>query len=276
MVSRVFDAPGIRLTAADLLSLREAVPHGRRHRPTSRRPGSAAARVAGAGMDLREIRVFGDGDDARRIDPSATARTGMPHVRSFHADRDDTLLLIADFRTAMLWGTGPSLRSVRAARLLAGRGWQTVAQGGAVAALVVADTGCTFLSSAGGVAQMGRISRMLASQHDLALGRRGDTAALAEALRRGAGLVPAGADVLIATGPAGVTTADEAALERLARHRRATLLLPLDPLETAPPARVLPLRCGGAVRLAQVQAFDAGPLARRLRAVNVDLELCAP
>lgn len=276
MVSAVPDAPGIRLTAADLLALREAVPPGRPHRPTSRRPGAAAARVAGAGMDLREIRAFGDGDDARRIDPAATARTGIPHVRSFYADRDDTLLLIADFRAAMLWGTGASLRSVRAARLLAGRGWQAVARGGAVAAVAVTGTGCTFLAPSGGVAQMGRISRMLASQHDLALARTGDATGLAEALLRGAGLVPAGAEVLIATGPGGIAAADEPALARLARHRRVTLLLPLDPLETAPPAWALPLRCGGAVRLAQVQAFDAGPLARRLRAVNADLELCGP
>ncbi len=276
MVSPVPDAPGIRLTAADLLALREAVPPGRRHQPTSRRPGAAAARVAGAGMDLREIRAFGDGDDARRIDPAATARTGIPHVRSFHADRDDTLLLIADFRRAMLWGTGASLRSVRAARLLAGRGWQAVARGGAVAAIAVTDTGCTLLAPAGGVAQMGRICRMLASQHDLALAQRGDATGLAEALLRGAGLVPGGADVLVATGPDGIAVADEPALAGLARHRRVTLLLPLDPLETAPPAVPLPLRCGGALRLAQVAAFDAAPLARRLRAVNVDLELCAP
>lgn len=91
------DAPGLRLSVAELMALRPP-PRSPRQRPASRRPGAIPARIAGQGMDLREIRAFAEGDDLRRIDPSATARTGQVHVRSFHEDRDDSTLLIADFR----------------------------------------------------------------------------------------------------------------------------------------------------------------------------------
>ena len=35
--------------------------------------------------------------------------------RTFHAERDRTVILIADFRPSMLWGTRRTLRSVAAA-----------------------------------------------------------------------------------------------------------------------------------------------------------------
>ena len=129
------DAPGIRLTAAELLALRDQAPDRGRHRPLTRRAGAVPARTPGAGMDLREIRAYVAGDDPRRLDPAATARTGHPHIRSLHEDRDDTILLVADFRAPMLWGTGAALRSVRAARHLAQAGWRVTGRGGSVAAL---------------------------------------------------------------------------------------------------------------------------------------------
>lgn len=275
MVSTALQAPGIRLTAAELLALREGVPRTSRHRPASRRPGAHPAKAAGAGMDLREIRAFTDGDDARRIDPAATARTGLPHIRSFHEDRDDTLLLIADFRPSMLWGTGKALRSVRAARALARRGWQAVARGASFAAISVDAAGVAVIPLGGGVPQMSRISHMLAGRHDQALDARGDAPSLAEALTRAVRLAPPGADVLIATDAEGVAPDDEPALARLARRRRVRLLLPLDPLDATPPTPALPVHAGPLSRLARLRPLDHAALAQRLRALNVSLETVA-
>jgi len=272
MVSAAFDAPGIRLDAAELLALREGVPRRSRHRPASRRPGALPAKAAGAGMDLREIRAFTEGDDARRIDPAATARTGTPHIRSFHEDRDDTLLLIVDFRPPMFWGTGTALRSVRAARVLARRGWQAAAHGASLAAISLDATGIMVVPLGGGVPQMSRISHMLASRHARALAAGGDVPPLAEALIRAARLAPPGAGVLIATGLDGIAPSDEPALARLARRRRVRLLLPLDPLETAPPRPALPIHAGALSRIARLRPFDTAVLTQRLRALNVSLE----
>ncbi|MFG1183802.1 DUF58 domain-containing protein [Xanthobacter aminoxidans] len=276
MVTAALDAPGIRLVAAELLALRDTRLPRARHRPVTRRPGAVQARPAGSGMDLREIRAFAEGDDFRRIDPAATARTGAPHIRSFHEERDDTVLLIADFRPAMLWGTGDSLRSVRAARVLARRGWQAAARRAVLAAISLDASGVAVAAAGAGVAQMGRISRMLADSHDraLAAGRRGDGAtSLREVLARAVAMVPSGAEVLIATGPDGIRPADEAALARLARQRRVRVLLPLDPLDVAPPAAPLPIHAGAERRLARLRPFDPAPLADRMAGLNVSLEV---
>lgn len=273
MVTPALAAPGLRLEARELLALREGTPRTGRAHPASRRPGAVPARAPGAGMDLGEIRAFAEGDDARRLDPSATARTGIPHIRSFHEDRDDTLLLIVDFRRPMLWGTGAALRSVRAARLAARRGWQAVARGASLAAIGVSAEGLAAVPLAGGVPQMVRISHMLASCHDRALGGGGGAPSLEEALIRAVRLCPPGGEVLVATGPDGLAPEDEPALARLARRRLVRVVLPLDKIETAPPAFALPLRAGGLARLARLRPFDRAALARRLSTLNVGLEV---
>ncbi|WP_083656191.1 DUF58 domain-containing protein [Mongoliimonas terrestris] len=284
MVSAVAHAPGLRVTAADLMALRDVAPDRGRHRPATRRPGAVPGKPPGAGMDLREIRAFVEGDDARRIDPAATARTGQPHIRTFHEDRDDTVLLIADFRPSMLWGTGPDLRSVRAARALARRGWRAVARGAAVSAMVVDAHGASSLPFAAGANQMGRIAHMLATLHDRALdgpgaGRDVDPGpavpALTGALVRAARLAPPGAEILFATGPDGVAADDEAALARLARRRRVAIVLPLDPIEIGPPAGAFPIRFGGAGRVARLAALDTAALSARFRTLNVVLQVTA-
>ncbi|WP_181701533.1 DUF58 domain-containing protein [Chthonobacter albigriseus] len=273
MVTGPLDRPGIRLTAPELIALRETGLATGRHRPATRRPGAVPAKPPGAGIDLREIRAFVDGDDARRIDPAATARTGLPHIRSFHEDRDDTVLLIADFRPAMLWGTRTALRSVRGARAVAERGWRAVARGASVSAMGIDAVGVSSLPLGAGAAHMNRIAWMLASLHDRALSARRETPDLAAALTRAASLAPPGAEVVLAAGADSIAAADEPALARLARRRRVTLLLPLDPAEIAPPAAPVPIRCGPLGRVARLVAFDPVPLARHLRTLNVMLEI---
>ena len=90
------------------------------------RPGIAPTRKRGQGHEIREIRPFTEGDDPRHLDAAATARSGALQVRSFHEDRERTVLLVADFRRPMLWGTRrpPALgrrRRGAGARRLAGR-----------------------------------------------------------------------------------------------------------------------------------------------------------
>ncbi|MBD8894074.1 DUF58 domain-containing protein [Roseibium litorale] len=272
MVSAVLDHPGIRFSAGDLLALRQPENARERHRPATRRPGAVPAKLPGSGMDLREIRAYFEGDDTRRIDPAATARTGRPHVRSFHEDRDNTALLIADFRPAMLWGTSSSLRSVRAARLLARRGWDAIDQGASVGVLAMTSSGISSLPARGGVRQMSAIAQLLAHEHDKALERREGSCPLSAALVHAGKLAPAGARVWLATGTQGIAEEDEAALRRLSRRRQVILLCPLDLAETAPPSRALPVQCGPSRRFARLRPLETAPLEARMRALNVTLE----
>lgn len=273
MVAAALDHSGLRLTEAELLA-RRPDPVTQRHRPTSRRPGAVPAAPPGQGMDLREIRAFAEGDDLRRIDAAATARTGQLHVRSFHEDRDDTTLLIADFRAPMLWGTGGALRSVRAARWLALLGWRAEMRGGSVGVMVLTGQGATVVSAGTGQRQMQQIAAHLAHAHDAALTRPGDGAAhagLVQALR----LVPAGGRVHVATGPDALPGA-EGALARLARGRDVTLHMILDPIETAPPALPLSVHDGAQSRHGRLRVHDPLPRIASLRALGVKAETVDP
>lgn len=276
MVAAALNHPGLRLTATELIALRPPA-HSGRHRPASRRPGAIAAKVAGQGMDLREIRAFAEGDDLRRVDPGATARTGHLHVRSFHEDRDDTALLIADFRHPMLWGTGSALRSVRIARGLAQIGWQAIARGASVAAMAVGDDAPAVLAAGTGAQQMQAWAALMALAHDAALTRRRGQHApsLAPALAQARRMVPPGGQVHLATGPDGLEGAD-VALSQLARGRRVQVHLVLDPAEAAPPRPPLTVSDGHVTRHGHLCAYDPLSLMAHLRGLGVDCVLVLP
>lgn len=123
---------------------------------------------------------------------------------------------------------------------------------------------------------MSGIARMLAAEHDAALGGPRDERPLAEALVRAARLAPPGADVLFATGPEGIGPEDEPPLARLARRRRVTVLVPLDPLDVNPPDRPLPIRSGALMRYARLQPLDRAALGARLGRLNVTLMVLEP
>ena len=59
----------------------------------------------GDGSELAQIRPYVPGDDVRRIDWNATARTGEPHVRVDVAERALTTWLVLDASASMTFGT---------------------------------------------------------------------------------------------------------------------------------------------------------------------------
>jgi uncharacterized protein (DUF58 family) len=59
----------------------------------------------GQGTELAQIRPYVPGDDVRKIDWNATARTGQPHVRIHVAERALTTWLVLDTSASMAWGT---------------------------------------------------------------------------------------------------------------------------------------------------------------------------
>ncbi|MTH77978.1 DUF58 domain-containing protein [Paracoccus aestuariivivens] len=231
-------------------------------------------------MDLREIRAFSDGDDPRRLDPAATARTGQLHVRSFHEERDDTTLLIADFRRPMLWGTGHALRSVLVARHLARLGWRAVSRGGSVGLLVATDEANARLSPAIGEAQMQQICRLLARTHDAALIRNStkdqpSPIALTAVLAQGRQTVAAVGRIHLVTGPDALVGCD-GTLTQLSRGRQVEIHLVLDPVEIAPPRHALTVSSVHASRHGNLAAYDAHPVMAHLRKLGAKPHLVLP
>jgi len=67
--------------------------------------GEHASTLLGEGTELAQIKPYESGDDVRRIDPNATARTGEPHVRQFVAEKALTAWVALD--VSLPWPLAP-------------------------------------------------------------------------------------------------------------------------------------------------------------------------
>jgi uncharacterized protein (DUF58 family) len=112
--------PGALLRALDLALVRRA---------GGMMPGDHLSPGAGAGTELVQLRPYQVGDDVRQLDPAATARTGVPHVRLQVPERALTTWLVLDVSPSMAFGTAERLKAdvaegvaVAVARLATRRG----------------------------------------------------------------------------------------------------------------------------------------------------------
>jgi uncharacterized protein (DUF58 family) len=74
-------------------------------------PGERRAPGVGAGTELAQLRPYEPGDDPRQLDPAASARTGVPHVRQHVPERALTTWIVLDLSASMAFGTGLRLKS---------------------------------------------------------------------------------------------------------------------------------------------------------------------
>ncbi len=67
--------------------------------------------MSALGTELAQLRPYEIGDDVRRIDPAATARTGQPHVRLHVPERALTTWIALDVSPSMAFGTARRLKA---------------------------------------------------------------------------------------------------------------------------------------------------------------------
>ena len=89
----------------------------------------------GTGTELAQLRPYLPGDDVRQLDPSATARTGVPHVRQHVPERLLTTWLAVDVSPSMAFGTVDRLKSDVAEGVVDVVGALAVKRGGKVGLL---------------------------------------------------------------------------------------------------------------------------------------------
>jgi uncharacterized protein (DUF58 family) len=94
--------PGALVEALDLVLARRAA---------GVLPGERRAAGLGDGTELAQVRPYRVGDDVRRLDPAASARTGVPHVRDLVPERTLTVWVLLDVSASMAFGTGARLKS---------------------------------------------------------------------------------------------------------------------------------------------------------------------
>jgi uncharacterized protein (DUF58 family) len=99
--------------------------------------GERAARRRGGSAEFQEHRPYAPGDDLRRVDWSAFARTGEPVLKLFRAEEDSVLRLLVDASASLGFGTPQKLEVAR--RVAAAIGYLGLANGQRVQVLVARE-----------------------------------------------------------------------------------------------------------------------------------------
>ncbi len=94
------------------------------HLVNSRFMGEWASNMRGQGLEFRDLREYVPGDDVRRLDWKATARSGKPQLRRFTEDRQQSIYLALDLSASM-----KGSKEALARQILAVLGWAAVKQG---------------------------------------------------------------------------------------------------------------------------------------------------
>lgn len=73
--------------------------------------GEWTSAFKGRGMEFEEVREYQPGDDVRAIDWNVTARSGVPHIKTFREERELTVILLVDLSGSKDFGSGERLKS---------------------------------------------------------------------------------------------------------------------------------------------------------------------
>lgn len=76
-----------------------------RTRVTGQKAGVHISLFKGQGIEFSEIREYVPGDDIRSIDWKVTARYGIPHVKEFTEERDQTFYFVIDLSGSHAFGS---------------------------------------------------------------------------------------------------------------------------------------------------------------------------
>ena len=260
-VPDAFAAPGVALSGEALMGLRHLARRGTspRSRTLAGLPGGIVTRRRGRGSEPDDVRLWSEGDDRRHIDRNATARTGHLHVRTHHDERDRAVVLLADFRPSMLFGTRRALRSVAAAEALTLLGWRVAGDGGRVG-LVTASLGePRVVRPAGGERAMTAVTGALALAHAQALAADGaEDPPLEPLLGLARGLLPSGGHLVLASALDAPGPGFDAMLTLLAERLSIRLILVSDAFERHRPAGFYPFALADGRRGALEDARDRG------------------
>jgi uncharacterized protein (DUF58 family) len=145
-------------------------------------PGERKAPGVGAGTELFQLRPYQPGDDVRQLDPSASARTGVPHVRLQVPERALTTWLVVDISPSMAFGTADRLKADVAEGVALVLGRLAARRGGRVALLTAGASRQRFLPPRSGRGAMAPLHRVL--REGVAPDGHDDPEALARVLRR--------------------------------------------------------------------------------------------
>ena len=270
-MSDIARRPGVDLDVEALMRLRLFAKSGARRAAAAAPHGGLVRLRRGRGAETYDVRPWSDGDDMRNLDRNVTARTGAPHVRSFHDERECAVLYLVDFRAPMLFGTRRAFRSVAAAESSVASAWRVIDGGGRAGLAAIGRAGARFFGWAT-ARSFPPLLVALAEAHRAALeeSAEGVEPPLAAALEEMESVAGSSA-MTLATSLDAPGEAFDMIAERIARRREFCVLLVADRFELAPPPGLYPFRTrgeAGALRIARGAAPAPDERRARLRRIG--------
>ncbi|GAB5450093.1 MAG: DUF58 domain-containing protein [Halioglobus sp.] len=232
-------ASGAYTELAQLIALRfpaRQLRLGRRKRALSLLAGPNKTNFRGRGIEFEEVRGYQHGDDIRTIDWRVTARTGSAHTKLFHEERERPVLVVADQRNSMFFGSSHCCKSVLAAHIAGLIAWSALDAGDRVGGLVYNDGQHREIRPRRSrKTVLGLLSEIDAYNHQLP-GQVEEPRSFADTLAKLRRIARPGASVYLVSDFRGA--AENSAREQLfelAKHTEVTAILCSDPLEEALP-----------------------------------------
>jgi len=229
---------GVTISLDELVKLRfhaQSIRFNSNKIVASDRTGEHRSHLRGRGMDFDEVRIYQPGDDPRRIDWRVTARTGKPHTKLYHDERERPIFLLVDYGASLFFGSRVAFKSVIAAQVAALLGWAAIHHGDHVGALIFSGEKHIELPPTSRQAGLLPILHALvnnASPHSLYTKEN----ALSKALRRVRKVARPGSLIFIISDFVHVDEGAKQSLSQLVRHNDVIAAHISDPLEReAPP-----------------------------------------
>lgn len=233
---------GVTVSLAELLDMRHHLDELRLFSSAGRRSpllGLHHSRLRGRGVDFDQVRVYQPGDDVRNIDWRVTARTGEPHTKLFHEERERPVFLIVEQSATLFFGSARCFKSVLAARVAALLGWSALAHSDRIGGLIFGGEHINEVRPRRSKHSLLQFLGRLVSANQALLPTNDDDShlsstvpnGLAAALRRAREVLRPGSLVLLVCDERSLDESAERQLGSLARHCDLILLPLSDPLD---------------------------------------------
>lgn len=200
--------------------------------------GNWHSRARGRGLDFAEVRLYQAGDDIRSIDWRVTAKTQKTHTRLFTQERERPIILAADLRSDMFFGTVNCFKSVSCAALMSALSWIALDAKDRVGGIVIGDDNHMELRPKSSrkvvlsfIHYLDEYARQLESP--IAVRQKQNLDQLLTKLKR---VTKPGSAIYIASDFHDIGTVNIGLLSKICQHNQVTFILISDPLEWKLPA----------------------------------------
>lgn len=194
--------------------------------------GGHLSAMRGRGIEFDEVRAYQAGDDIRQMDWRVTARSGRPHIKLYHEDRERPVYFVMDFNPSMYFATRVAFKSVIACYIAATLAWRALFDGDRVGGFLFnGDCHEEFLARS----HQKSVLHLLKLLSQYSQSKAQLSSPLSKVLSRISRVLNPGALVFIISDFHGLDEDCHRYLSRLRKHHELFAIEVRDPIEVKPP-----------------------------------------